>query len=251
MAKRFIDTDYFKSPFVRSLKGALKGLYTFIICDCNGAGIWVKDLDIASIYTGFKISENDWNIFVKSGKAIDLNDGKFFFPDFIEHQYPKGLQENNPAHRNFIEELRKYELLKGASMGLARPFKGSKVKVKVKVKEVVKVKGSGEKSEVALPFLDNEFKKAWQIWKDYKKDEHKFKYKSDHSEKHALAKLNNLADGDIDTALKIIHTSIANGWKGFFALEVEPTNGDEPSMAEQMMKEMKEYRKKQQHEQGN
>ena len=113
------------------------------------------------------------------------------------------------------------------------------------VNETKKEKG------VALPFLDNEFKKAWQIWKDYKKDEHKFKYKSDHSEKHALAKLNNLADGDIDTALKIIHTSIANGWKGFFALEVEPTNGDEPSMAEQMMKEMKKYRKKQQHEQGN
>jgi len=50
--------------------------------------------------------------------------------------------------------------------------------------------------------------------------------------------LNNLADGDIDTALKIIHTSIANGWKGFFALEVEPGNG-EPSMASEILDNIK------------
>jgi len=129
MAKRFIDTGFYKSPFVRGLKGALKGLYSFIICDCDGSGIWSKDLPIASAYIGFEITDKDFEIFVKSGKAIDLKNGKYFFPDFIEHQYPQGLQEKNPAHKNFISELKKYNLIdknfnikKGAFEGLQSPL---------------------------------------------------------------------------------------------------------------------------------
>ena len=130
MAKRFIDTDFYKSPFVRGLEGSLKGLYSFIICDCDGSGIWPKDLEIASVYIGFKISEKEFSeAFVKTGKAIDLNDGKYFFPDFIEHQYPKGLSEKNPAQINFILNLKKYNLLddnlqiiKDPSKGLERPL---------------------------------------------------------------------------------------------------------------------------------
>lgn len=129
MAKRFIDTGFYKSPFVRGLKGALKGLYSFIICDCDGSGIWSKDLPIASAYIGFEITDQDFEIFVTSGKAIDLKNGKYFFPDFIEHQYPQGLQEKNPAHKNFIFQLRKYNLIdknfiviKGSKEGLQSPL---------------------------------------------------------------------------------------------------------------------------------
>ncbi len=170
---------------------------------------------------------------------------------YIEKQRENGAKGGRPPKPNPKKGEPKKP--KPLSENPPQPKKADSVTVSVSdsVNGIVNVNETKKEKGVALPFLDNEFKKAWQIWKDYKKDEHKFKYKSDHSEKHALAKLNNLADGDIDTALKIIHTSIANGWKGFFALEVEPTNGDEPSMAEQMMKEMKEYRKKQQHEQGN
>lgn len=144
MANRFIDTGFYKSPFVRSLKGSLKSLYSFIICDCNGAGIWVKDLPIASVFIGFQITDKEFEDgFVLPKKAVDLKDGKFFFPDFIEHQYPKGLGANNPAHVNFIIELKKYKLidenLKVKSKGLIRPLEGSNVIVKVMVKEEVKV----------------------------------------------------------------------------------------------------------------
>lgn len=112
MAKRFIDTNFYKSPFIRGLKGSLKGLYSFIICDCDGSGIWVKDLEIASVYVGFQFSETQFNdSFIKTGKAIDLKDGKYFFPDFIEHQYPKGFSAKNPAQINFILTLKKYKLI--------------------------------------------------------------------------------------------------------------------------------------------
>jgi hypothetical protein len=141
MAKRFLDTSFFKSPFVRGLQGAYKGLYLFIICDCDGSGIWAADFEAASLYIGEKVDILGFQrFFVENGKAIDLKNGKYFMPDFIEHQYPAGLSLNNIAHKNFIAELLKFNLLDENLKPLQSPFKGSKVMVKVKVKEDVKVK---------------------------------------------------------------------------------------------------------------
>ena len=127
MAIRFIDTNFYKSTFVRGLGGALKGLYGFIICDCSAAGIWNKDLEVASIYIGFKISEIDFEKnFVATQKAIFLGNGRYFFPDFIQHQYPKGLQKTNPAHQNIIAELLKFKLLEEDTLKvLTSPFEGA------------------------------------------------------------------------------------------------------------------------------
>ena len=111
MALRNIDTNFFRSPKVRGLKASLKTLYLFIVCDCSGAGIWIKDLEVASMYTGNKITEPEFKEFTKSVDCIDLGNGKLFFPGFIEHQYPKGLSPTNPALKNFIVELQKYNLL--------------------------------------------------------------------------------------------------------------------------------------------
>jgi hypothetical protein len=145
MAKRFIDTNFFKSPFVRRLKGAYKSLYLFIICDCDGSGIWSADFEAASLYIEQKINEAEFiKFFVEKGKAIDLENGRYFMPDFIEHQYPGGLSLNNVAHKNFISELLKFNLLDEKLKPLESPFKGSKVMVKemvmVKVEEKVMVK---------------------------------------------------------------------------------------------------------------
>ncbi len=81
------------------------------------------------------------------------------------------------------------------------------------------------KRGVVLPFDSEDFEKNWQLWKDYKKAEHKFNYKTPQSEQAALKKLNNLADGIEADAIAIIHESMANGWKGFF--KIEKNNKDE------------------------
>ena len=148
MAKRYIDTSFFKSPFVRGLEGAWKGLYLFIICDCEGSGIWSADFEAASLYVGHKVDRSGFEkLFVKTGKAVDLKNGKYFMPDFVEHQYPTGLQTNNKAHSNFISELSKYQLLEeekeGSFKPLRRPLEGSYVKVMVKKGK----EGVGEKPE--------------------------------------------------------------------------------------------------------
>lgn len=221
MAKRFIDTGFYKSPFVRSLKGPLKGLYSFIICDCDGSGIWAKDLPIASAYIGFEISEQDFKIFVDSGKAIDLKNGKYFFPDFIEHQYPQGLQDKNPAHKNFIYELKKFHLIDNNLKPLPRPFEGSKVMVKAMVmdKVVEEVKETVKVMEVVMPFESEKFSQHWEFWKTYKKDQFKFTYKSSISEQAALNDLVKLSGGEENKAIQIIMQSMANSWKGFFEIK--------------------------------
>lgn len=224
MAKRFIDTGFYKSPFVRGLKGALKGLYSFIICDCDGAGIWVKDLGIASTYVGFEITEKDFEIFVKSGKAIDLKNGKYFFPDFIEHQYPQGLQEKNPAHKNFIYELKKMNLIDGALKPLRSSFEGAKVMVKVMDTVMVEVKAK----VMVMPFDSENFREIWQIWKDYKMQQFRFTYKSEITEQAALNSLVELSGGKEIEAIQIIKQSMANTWKGFFELK-HTHNGKQPT----------------------
>ena len=61
--------------------------------------------------------------------------------------------------------------------------------------------------------------KIWEIWKEYKKTEFKFQYKSDKSEGAAKKLLMELSGGDLDLAIRIIEQSMANGWQGLFKLK--------------------------------
>ena len=79
-------------------------------------------------------------------------------------------------------------------------------------------------NEIIFPFETETFKAQWQLWKTYKNKEHSFKYKSPISEQGSLKKLSEMANNDEKTAIKIIHQSIENGWKGFFELK-NNTNG--------------------------
>jgi hypothetical protein len=74
-------------------------------------------------------------------------------------------------------------------------------------------------SEIIYPFETEIFKEQWNQWKNYKKVELKFNFKSPQSEQAALADLVKKADGIEETAIAIIHQSMANGWKGFFELK--------------------------------
>jgi len=59
MAKRFIDTQIFRKPFVRGLEGPYKGLWIYILTDCDHAGIWIPDFEIASIILGSVLDEEE------------------------------------------------------------------------------------------------------------------------------------------------------------------------------------------------
>lgn len=70
------------------------------------------------------------------------------------------------------------------------------------------------------PFTPS-FLESWELWKNYRWDEHKFKYKGVFSEQAALMKLNDLSSGDEEKAKAIIKQSMEGPWKGLFPLKIE------------------------------
>ena len=85
----------------------------------------------------------------------------------------------------------------------------------------------GEEGNLAEPLpiiieypFGEKFKNHWQEWKNYKKMEHRFNYKSPQSEQSSLEDLVKKSKGLEENALAIIKQSMANGWKGFFELKI-------------------------------
>ncbi|MFD2961590.1 MULTISPECIES: DUF4373 domain-containing protein [Olivibacter] len=78
-----------------------------------------------------------------------------------------------------------------------------------------------EKVSIELPFAEEEFADLWKRWKEYKKREHRFQYKTADSEQSALKDLFNKSGRQLKYAVMIINKSISNGWKGFFPLKKE------------------------------
>lgn len=240
MAKRFIETGFFKDPFVRGLQGAYKGLYIYLFLDCSNAGIWNVELDVARLRCDIPDSCTDQDIKnAFSDKIIELEDGqKWLLKNFLKLQHNGVLKQNNKAHTGAINELSKHGLLdeikegeftiidkinQGASEGLVRPTGNGKGNSRGKSNGKGK-KAEIQKFELVFPWESEEFKTQWELWKDYKLKEHKFGYKTLQSEQASLTELSNLSKGNEKTAIKIMHQSMSNGWKGFFELK-NSTNG--------------------------
>lgn len=71
--------------------------------------------------------------------------------------------------------------------------------------------------KVILPFEGSKFLEAWQMWKQYKKVEKGFMYKSSISEQAALLNLQKISNQNEQEAITIIHNAIAQGWAGLYA----------------------------------
>jgi hypothetical protein len=144
MAKRFTDTNKYRKPFIRGLPGPYKLFWDYLYHDCDHAGIWIVDFEIAQIYVGadMPINQDEALTFFNNGeqRIIEFDEGKkWFLKPFIEFQYGE-LNESNRAHNSVIQILRKNQLLKP----LTSPLQGAEDKVKDK--DMVKDKYRKEKS---------------------------------------------------------------------------------------------------------
>lgn len=74
---------------------------------------------------------------------------------------------------------------------------------------------------IILPFDSLKFAEYWSMWKEYKKTQFKFTFKTPQSEQAALKDLIKLSNGDENESINIIEQSMAKGWKGFFAIKKE------------------------------
>lgn len=75
------------------------------------------------------------------------------------------------------------------------------------------------KLEIEVFDIPDPFIAIWDRWVKYKKDQHKFKYKSKDSEETAKNELLKLCGGDPEKATQILDYSIARGYQGFFELK--------------------------------
>ena len=112
MAKRFTDTNKFRSPFYRSLPSAYKLFWDLINLDCDHSGIWIVDLEIAQIYIGkdAKIDKEKALVLFNTGdvRIIQLDNGKsWFIVPFLNEQYGK-LNPANRVHSSVISNLEKH-----------------------------------------------------------------------------------------------------------------------------------------------
>jgi len=187
MAKRFTDTEKWKKPFIRGLQGAYKLLWLYICDDCDHAGIWQVDIEVAAIRIGEKIDSKEA---IKSfdEKIIIFDKGnKWFIPSFLEFQYPSGLNPDNRAHNSVIILLEKYNLRISNNKPLISPSEGSMDMVKdmdkdkdmVKAEKKIKFKENilltkKEHSQLVAEFGEKhvtdfyEYLAAYKVEKSYK-----------------------------------------------------------------------------------
>jgi hypothetical protein len=113
-----------------------------------------------------------------------------------------------------ISELRSQSGKKGGEK-TAEAFALAKPQAKGKAKPQANAEIENE-YVIEYPFNSEEFKEKWKEWLDYKKESHKFSYKSKQTEQTAINTLAKLSDHNEAEAIEIINNSIMGGYEGLF-----------------------------------
>lgn len=206
MAKRFTDTDKWKKPFIKTLEAPYKLLWLYILDDCDHAGMWQVDIEIASIRIGEKIDiKKAIENFGDKIKVLD-NGEKWFVQDFIDFQYGI-LNPENRAHKSVLNLLEKY-----INKGLISSLQGAKDKDKDKEKDKEKVKVKDKDAKILLPYDSKKFTELWDKLIKQKKWRSKSKESLEISVQF-------LAKHPEDDACKIMENTIMGGWQGLFELK--------------------------------
>ncbi len=231
MAKRFTDSEKYKKPFVRSLQGPYKLLWDYIYHDCDNAGIWIVDFEVAQIYLGkdMQVNRSDALRFFNADqyRVHQFDDGKkWFIPSYISFQYNE-LSENNPAHKKVISTLRCLGFLKDLIVpveDLQRtsvvPSQGTMYMDKVMDKVEVKVK----KAETEKFNPVDHIPESWNTesflseWSDFMIMRHRKKWAcTDSILISRIKQLRTLSEDKWDKALTIMQKSTEKGYAEFFA----------------------------------
>jgi hypothetical protein len=106
--KRFTDTDIWKKEWFMGFPARIKLLWKFITDDCDAAGVWEPNFQMASLFVGEKVTESDLKNF---GDRIEkLPNGRYWLTSFIDFQYSGIVSEKSPAHKKIIQSLKKNSL---------------------------------------------------------------------------------------------------------------------------------------------
>lgn len=121
MAKRFTDTDKYKKRFFRGLPCQYKLLWDYLYHDCDHAGVWIVDFEIAQIYLGkdAPINKEEALRLFNEGelRIIEIKKGKYWFiPSFLEFQYGPQISKKNNIYASIEKILKKHDLFQYLNM---------------------------------------------------------------------------------------------------------------------------------------
>jgi len=177
MAKRFTDSDKWKKLWFRKLSNDNKVFWMYLLDQCDHAGIWEVDFDLAAYFCSGINEKEIRDIFKK--QYFEFDSGKrWFIKDFISFQYNE-LNPNANAHKSVIARLNKFNLLKFVENGLSlndplnKGYLRVKDKAKDKAKDKDKEKGKNSQlKKINIDALESEFPTVdvaaefdkWQDW---------------------------------------------------------------------------------------
>lgn len=231
MPKRFRDTGKWNKKWWRGLSSRYKLFFDYLCDVCDHAGVWEVDKEAAELYVGEQLDLQE--ALEKYGHRVRVIDGgnRWWLTGFVRFQYGDHtgqMSMKNKMYEPVCKTLEKY----GVSIGDACPIDGSKVKVKDKEKvstdntlnnhiEISIVPPSiphqtpidaPSNGDIKLPWDGDEFAAKWKVWKDYKWQQHQWRY-GYHQEVHALEQLWRTANGDVKLAIELIGNCITKGYK--------------------------------------
>ena len=133
MAKRFIDTSLFNKRWFREFPPKMKLFYLYMLTQCDHAGMYDVDLELASFQTGMPVKQEDVDEYLKDHIEI-IKEDKWFLRKFVDFQYGI-LNQNVKAHASVMKILDKYKCLQTVPNSLDTVKDKNKDKDKVKIKD--------------------------------------------------------------------------------------------------------------------
>lgn len=104
MAKRFTSTNKWSDPWYRKLPPDMKLFWQYITDNCDMAGIWSVDMELASFLTGNQYEEKEI-LKAFDGRIVSIKNGQYWhIPQFVEFQYGQLKDDYNP-HKPAIASL--------------------------------------------------------------------------------------------------------------------------------------------------
>jgi hypothetical protein len=227
-----VELPYFKYYPGEWIKGDIT------LCSMTAQGLfinlcayyWAKNcsMSLANAKQRFKMEE-ELNELLENNIIQDI-DGELqiLFLDKQFSQFTEISEKRTEAGRKGGRMKRTKQPEKSKCQANAKQMLSYKEKIREeKIREdkknlIKKVSSNGK--EINFYFNTPKFKHYWNEWKEYKRIEFNYKYKSPRAEQSSITELYNLSGKDQKTAIAIIEQSFAKGWRGFFPLQNEKEN---------------------------
>jgi len=212
----------FKNP--EKISPSHTAIYFFAIEHCNRLG-WKEKFGFPTQMAKEAIGIKSYRAYIKAFNNL-VEWGFFIMIESSKNQYSaniialnKKAKANDKAQAKALDKaFTNHRQKQSQSTGQSKDSINKQLN-NITIKQLNN-KTNKPKEGLIFPFESPDFKKAWSNWISYKKGEYSFNYKTLQSEQGALKKLSELSKNE-NEAIKIIHESIANGWKGFFKIKNE------------------------------